>query len=113
MKKFALVLALLASCGGWSKKDAALELGLMPAVAADWTQTEWITAHCQEGNPLIGACGQNVSLGWYFPATLAVHALVSAALPQGWLRTTWQAFTLGVEVKAVQRNSADGVRFWP
>lgn len=114
MRQLLILPALVAAaCGGWSKKDTALELGMIPAVAADWTQTQAITERCSEGNPVIGECGQNVSLGWYFPATLIAHGLISAALPAGWWRTAWQALTLGIEVKTVHSNALHGVEFWP
>jgi hypothetical protein len=53
----ALTLSFLSvACGGWSKKDTVLEFAWMPVIAADFTQTQEITARCEEWNPIIGAC---------------------------------------------------------
>lgn len=113
LNKIAIVAVLaLAACQGWSKRDTALELSYIVPTALDEGQTQWITAHCQEGNALVGRCGDGpVPQEVYFPLTVVVHAAISAAIPQGWWRTTWQALTLGVEAKTVQRNAAEGVPF--
>jgi hypothetical protein len=78
-----------ASCAGWSNRDYALEA---------------ITSNCNEANPILGECGNRVSVGVYFPIALALHAVVSAILPSGWMRTSWQAVTAGVEIGQITHN---------
>ena len=104
------VIALLAACGGWSKRDTAMEAAFIGASALDWHQTRTIASLCNEQNPVIGACGQNISPDAYFPITIVVHAAIAAALPAGAWRTTWQAVPLGAEVSQTWGNYRE--QYW-
>jgi hypothetical protein len=109
MTRLVLVFALLAGCGGWTKRDTLAELGFATITADDWRQTRTITRHCDEINPLIGPCGENLPVDGYFPAAILLHAAISAALPPRW-RTLWQGVTIGAELNQVWRNHQ--IRWW-
>jgi hypothetical protein len=93
-----------AACQGWSHKDTVLEASFVAATTLDWQQTVGITESCAEVNPIIGACGQRVPVGFYFPVLLAAHAAISAVLPASW-RGTWQGFTIGMESTTAYWNT--------
>lgn len=107
--KTIVILSLIAACGGWSKKDTALELGFAGATALDWHQTETIVYNCNETNPIIGQCGQNMSPDLFMPLAIAAHALVAIALPPKW-RTIWQSLGIGAEVSTVWENYSG--KYW-
>ncbi|MGE0546945.1 MAG: hypothetical protein AB7O24_04900 [Kofleriaceae bacterium] len=96
-------------CGGWTKRDTALQLTFAAAAAADWAQTRSVVSSCDEQNPFIGACGDNIPPGVWFPLTGLIHSGIAAALPPKW-RTAWQALTIGAEVNMVWMNHANGYR---
>lgn len=102
MSASALIFALgLASC------FAAGELAFVAPTTVDELQTVNIVARCQEANPIIGECGQRVSVGLYFFAFELGHALVSYLLPPS-ARVWWQGVTIGTEVHTAWRNHLDG-----
>ena len=94
---------LLTSCGGWSKKDSALELGFAGITTVDWVQSKWIAAACREQNPIIGRCGQRVPVDLYFPIAMLVHVSIALILPPTY-RTLWQAAYIGAEANQVWGN---------
>jgi hypothetical protein len=105
MSKIIVAMALaVTACGGWTKRDTLGELSYVTVATMDWQQTRTITQDCDETNPIIGRCGQNVPMDVYFPVTTVAHVLVSAVLPKGWWRTSWQSLTVGVEVSTVWSN---------
>lgn len=108
MRALILALAFVASCGGWTRADTLGELAFLVPTTLDETQTQTITYHCAESNPIIGECGQRVAVGNYFFGALVIHAVVSAALPPG-ARTWWQALTVGGELATVWKNYGDGI----
>lgn len=111
----ALVLLLgLAACGGWTHKDTVLELSFLVAASGDEMQTQAITFHCAETNPIVGPCGRGPGgVGGYFFVADIVHAGISALLPAGAPRTFWQGLTTGGELATVWKNYGDGFAFWP
>lgn len=113
--RVAAILA-LAACGGMQHTDAGLEAAWIATNYVDYLQTDTIATYCDdpftESNPLIDTCQSDgpFDVASYFAITFAVHLAISAALPRGAWRTTWQALTLGVSAKTVHRNYNDGVR---
>lgn len=110
----AIVLAtVLSACatGGraWTARDGLLEAGFAGSMALDYMQTERITGICMESNPIMGRCGQRVSPKLYFPLAALLHLGVTAALPRGWARTTFQGVSLGLEGAVVVYNWRSGV----
>lgn len=99
----------LTACGGWSKRDTMFEAACVSVTAYDWHQTEKITAAGDELNTWIGPTGNRMSPSVYFPTVLALHTVVSMVLPRGWLRTSWQAATLGVELQTIWSNERNFV----
>lgn len=104
----AILMITLAACGGWSRRDTALEAAYIAAVTSDYAQTRAIVADRNEVNPLIGPDGRRTPIAVYFPVMAALHFTVSAVLPRGWTRSAWQAFTLGYEVEVVYANVRHG-----
>ncbi len=112
MIRAALLCVGLAGCGGLGYRDAALEGAFAATMVVDAMQTRQITAACRESNPVIGMCGERLSPFAYFPLVAVAHAGISAAIPRGPWRTTWQAFSLGVSVDVVHTNYIAGFRLW-
>lgn len=102
-----LTIVALAGCAPWTKQDTALELAFAGAAAIDLRQTVDITANCEESNPMIGKCGNEVPPFAYFPVAIAVHAAIAALLPRTW-RTVFQSFTVGLEVSTIASNHFNG-----
>lgn len=108
---------MLCSCAslGITTDEARFAVGetafQLPAVA-DELQTLTITAKCRENNPIIGNCGQHVSVGLYFFTASVIHVAVSWLLPKR-ARRWWQALTAGGEIAIVWNNHGDGISFWP
>lgn len=94
----------LGACTRWSKLDVGMEVAFAAAQTADAFQTEDITAHCAETNPIIGTCGGRANIPAYFVVTTLLHAAVTAVLPRGRWRTVWQGVTLGAEADNVLGN---------
>lgn len=109
MVKAAVLSLVLSSCGGWHAQDTVLEAGFVAATALDWHQTLTITKYCNEINPIIGDCGQNVSLNVYFPVVIALHVLASAIIPRSW-RPIWQGISIGGEGGTVLSNYRE--KYW-
>lgn len=100
----------LGACGGWSKRDTLLEAGFAVTTAQDWRETDSIVQGCREQNALIGPCGDRLSPDAYMPIAIGLHAVVSALLPAGKLRTAWQVVTVGAEVKTLYGNHE--IKWW-
>jgi hypothetical protein len=106
MKLIPVILLAAVSCGGWSRKDTALEAGVALTFALDWHQTAGaggVTGSCQESNPILGACGERMPVNLYFPVVFALHPLLAAVLPPAW-RTIFQAITIGGEGSTTWSN---------
>jgi len=110
MGRCALVVVLaLTACHGWYKHEVALEAAFSAEVAADWHQTEHITAVCAESNPFLGDCGQHSTpTGLYFPLTYVFHLAVAELLPAGTIRTVFLSTSLVWESIPVVRNYRAG-----
>lgn len=93
-------------------KFAVGEAAFQIPSALDELQTLTITAKCRENNPIIGKCGQNVSVGVYFFSAAVIHLAVSWLLPPKACRW-WQGLTAGGEIAIVWNNHGDGIAFWP
>ncbi|MFO0583026.1 MAG: hypothetical protein U0229_12200 [Anaeromyxobacter sp.] len=87
----------------WDWVDTSLQLGIGLGLAADWAQTRQIVRDGREANPLIGAHGEHVGPGVYFPAVFAVTTATAWTLPRDWRRVV-QGVLLGVEYATVSRN---------
>ncbi len=104
-----LVLLSSPACGGWHAQDTALEAGFVATAVLDWHQTQTIVKLCNEDNPVLGECGQNVSVNVYFPVVIALHILASALVPRSW-RPIWQGMSIGGEGGTVYSNWRD--KYW-
>lgn len=103
----ALALVVLSvGCGGWTKRDTAMEFAVQGSFVADWQQTRTAMARVDTGewNPIMGNHGQNMSPSVYFPIVGILHIAIAAALPHGWIRTSFQALTLGCEADMLIEN---------
>lgn len=111
MLKLAIIaLLLLVGCSNWSHMDTARELAFVGESAADWSESQGIVLKCDEQNPLVGKCGDAAGLTIYMPATMILHAVVSAVLPPSY-RHGWQYITLGAEGSTVASNWLAGYTF--
>lgn len=92
----------------WSKVDVALEAGFAAVALLDMLQTlQFRHEGFTENNPLLGRTPSDSEVVWGIAASVATHALISAALPHPW-RALWQGAGLGVELAATSRNFALG-----
>lgn len=108
MKGSLLSLVALAGCpSNWRKLDTAAELAAVTTTVMDWSQTRRIVAACDEENPIIGGCGENVNVDLYFTAMVVTEAVASRILSGSW-RTLFQGAWIGVEGKTVGRNMRNG-----
>jgi hypothetical protein len=107
--RIALVLAAALGCNNWTHKDTALEAAFFVATTLDWQQTAEITSMCDEINPIMGACGQRIPVGVYFPVLLMAHAAIASVLPPSW-RSTFQGLTVGMEATTTYWNNHTGIR---
>ena len=87
----------------WDWVDTSLQLGIGLGLAADWAQTRQIVRDGHEANPLIGAHGEHIAPGVYFPAVFAVSTATAWTLPRDWRRVV-QGVVLGMEYATVCRN---------
>lgn len=101
MRAIAIALA-FAACTP-TQRTTALALSSTTFIVADWYQTQGITAACQELNPIIGACGERVSVNTYFPVAIAAHLTVGLLLPAHW-RDVWFGAVAGAQVSTVWSN---------
>lgn len=107
-----MVVCLVAGCGGWERRDTVLELTSAGFNITDGLESRAVVARCLESNPVIGRCGDRMELGTYVPVTLVLHAIVSAALPAGRIRMTWQLASIGLEGAIVANNMSLGYMPW-
>ena len=110
MKAMLAMAAALSGCcyKNWTDRDVLLQGTIIGLQAVDWGQTQGITADGRELNPIVGAHGERVPLNLYAPAIMVCNVLVSAVLPHGWMRTSWQVGTVGVQTWSVVHNHNAG-----
>ena len=99
----AITLALLISCTP-AQRTTALALSSTALIAADWRQTQDITAACQEINPVIGQCGEITPPNLYFPFVIIAHLAIGLAMREHW-RTVWFAGIAGAEASTLWSNT--------
>jgi hypothetical protein len=125
MKAFALVavIACLVSCAGieWTTEDTAGQMARLAVMAADWSQTRYISAHPDkfyEKNWALGRHPSDGSVNTYFALYGLVDTLVAIALPgtitssDGVVfhpRRYWQAIGFMVEGSIVGKNAGIGI----
>lgn len=104
MRSFLVAVAIcVTACGGWSRRDTLLELGVQATLAVDWRQTQACVDRANgdgamsEQNPIIGDHGQNMSPNAYFLSVGLLHMAIAAVLPPK-ARLTFQSATLGMQV---------------
>jgi hypothetical protein len=102
-----LIIFALAGCRRWTARDTALEVAFVGSALVDWRQTLTITRDCNELNPMMGRCGDELTPNVYFPLALVAHAAIAAALPPVW-RTAFQSLTTGLEVVTIVHNHDEG-----
>jgi hypothetical protein len=103
----------------WNKEDISLEVISAGITVVDWGQTLGIE-HTRrvETNPILGDRPSRGRINRYFSAVMALHPLISAALPReaepfGWKispRLAWQYVYFGVEAAAISSNFRGGLR---
>jgi hypothetical protein len=103
----AALLALSVGCGSWTRADVARQVTFGVTMAADAVQTIEITADCDEINPVIGQCGENVPVIPYFIGTMMIHTML-AHLLRGSKRSAFQWVSIGVEAGTVVNNTLQG-----
>jgi hypothetical protein len=113
MRRGVIVLALLAAAGAraddeWTATDTALEAGFAVALAGDWLQSRSVAGIAFETNPILGRRPSRATIDTYFAGVLALHLVVSAALPRPY-RTVWQSVWFTVESAVVYRNAQAGI----
>jgi hypothetical protein len=90
----------------WTWQDTAWEAGFAAVVAIDIGQTRYALDRGRyEMNPILGRHPSQVRLVGLAASSIALHAGVSALLPESW-RRPWQAVTVGLELGAVGMNGA-------
>ena len=96
----------------WTTTNTAMEVSLLALGIIDVTQTikfldmshtdpEWA---CEERNPVLGPHPSRRRLWGTFAYSIAVHAIVAAALPHPY-RDVWQGVVLGIESANVATNA--------
>lgn len=114
MRYAALLLLLAAPCHAqeWTTTDTAYEAAYLVLHTADWSQTRYISKHCdqfEEGNGILGDCPSVGRVDCYFLATGLLHIGVAHILPPDW-RRGFQLVTISVEAGAVAHNYKLGIR---
>jgi len=94
---------------GWTTADTAAQATFAAALAIDWAQSQSITMHCAEENPVIGPCGDRVPLGVYIPAVLVAELAAAVVLPPRYRRMV-EGVAVGAELHVVWMNNALGWR---
>jgi hypothetical protein len=92
--------------------DYTLEATFLGVTSMDWSQTQEIASQptiYHEMNPALGNHPSLLAVNIYFPASMAVHALVAYALPKPY-REVWQTMWIGVETYCVVNNVSIGLR---
>lgn len=97
-----LVLTLLVACTP-AQRTAALALSSSTLIVADWHQTHDITRDCREANPILGECGERLSVDVYFATALVAHLGVGLLLPRDW-RDVWFGAVAGAQLATVWSN---------
>lgn len=84
--KLPLILALcgVTGCLSPAQRTTGLAMAAVTTLAIDWHQTRAITRNCNELNPIIGPCGERVSVDLYFPLVIAGTLVLAAALDRPW-----------------------------
>lgn len=105
MKALALALVISACTpADWRTQDQGMEGISLTLLATDWGQTvQDVTTSCNEGNPIIGECGQRVSPNVYFPVVMVTSMVISRLLPP-YYRDVFQGALIGAEMTTVQSN---------
>lgn len=99
----ALALILFIACTP-TQRATTLAVASTALLSADWHQTRTgVTPLCQEQNPIIGPCGENVSPDIYFPAAIVAHVALGIVLPKHW-RAVWFAAVAGAQGSTVWSN---------
>ncbi|QHJ82198.1 MAG: hypothetical protein [Bacteriophage sp.] len=98
--------------GDWTAQDIALEVALAATLVIDHNQTRQIKNHpgLREANPLLGDNPSDSRIRNYFVGAMVTHVVIANALPNGNLRTAFQAGTIAFEVAVVGRNKRMGLR---
>jgi hypothetical protein len=110
--RFVLALMLFAGCASWSRGDVARQVVFVGLVAVDYKQTQAIVARCDETNPIIGECGENVGLAHYFISAFLVHTLLVHVLVREPRRAV-QYLSIGAQGATVWMNTRMGQGSWP
>lgn len=121
MKTIILALLLLVSSTAfadpWSTGDTVREAAYIGLDYMDWSTTRQLAAqpcntkHCyNETNPFIPAHPSAAQINRLFIAGIALHISVSALLPDGFLRQTFQYGTIFIEATYVKNNYSLGFR---
>lgn len=76
---------MLAGCpSDWQRRDTALEVAALTFTAVDMSQTRDIVRSCDEANPILGRCGENIDYRIYFGAVIVLEMVVARLLPADW-----------------------------
>jgi hypothetical protein len=108
-----IVSFVLSGCanGGWSTADTYRQAGFLALTGIDWAQTRKIAKNqddYHEHNPILGSHPSTEKVDIYFPACIAAHTAVAAALPPEY-RKWWQYVFIGVEAGVVASNLSIGL----
>lgn len=96
----------------WTKTDIALEAVALTTLLIDYKQTRDIANHPMryETNRILGDNPSDARIRNYFIGAAVGHVLVAHALPNGMLRTAFQAGTVAVEMSVIGHNKRMGLR---
>lgn len=96
----------------WTKTDTALQVTYTTLHVLDWGTSLDIANHkgMYETNFIMGKHPSRSTINTYFATTLALHTLVTYLLPQGVVRSAWQAVSIGVELGYVYSNFSIGLK---
>jgi phosphoribosylformylglycinamidine (FGAM) synthase-like amidotransferase family enzyme len=107
MMKLLLIVAL--SACGFTYRDGIAGGAFATTMVLDAIETRIVEHSCNEGNPILGRCGEGVSMWLYFPLITAAAVGAVAATPKGDWRMLLEGVLVGVEVKTVVRNYQVGL----
>lgn len=100
------------ACAQWRPRDTAMASAFVLEEVVDLVQTQAITRDCAEGNPVLGRCGENLSVDLYFPVVVGANLLIGALL-EGWWRTGFQGASIAVQAQVLAANWRAGYAPWP
>jgi hypothetical protein len=104
----AVTILLTTGCQTWSKADYTMAgLGVAATTVDLYQTTQSIVPHCDETDPLIGSCGQNLSPYVVLPVSAALVIGVAAALPPKYRHYLLGAWA-GVEGATIWLNHESG-----